>query len=204
MRRAGCLRHQVLVEHLLEAARQELASVVSVQGADHASGGGAMGARHGVELGDEPAHELGRLALLLHEVEELEPRVVVHQDEDPLVAPVGGVLERADDVGVHQAPSVRRLVARPAVGEARAVGLGAGVALEVVSLGERGRCVGGERGEAPQVLEADVQPAMQHLGHLVGGQGTEVRRGVRAVHAGAVVPFESTWRAARRLSRALA
>ena len=49
--------------------------------------------------------------------------------------------------------------------------------------------------EAFEVVEADVESSMQHLRDLVGREGVEMRRGVRAVNARGVFTFQGARRA---------
>ena len=79
-----------------------------MQSADHAHRrrGVQVGLR--VEGGDELADALGCVGLAPEEVDELEARVVVRQDERVLEVPERRPLEWPYDVGVHEAPGVRR------------------------------------------------------------------------------------------------
>ena len=153
VRWAGRLRHQLRVQELGEFSRQELAGVVGVQGSDYAHGGGRVAAGVRVHGGNERPDLVGRLRLGLEKVHELEPGVVVHEYQSVLVAAEERSHERADDVRVHQSSSVRRLVLRVRVGEARGVGLRADGARQTPRCSD---VLGGVRGafaEPPQVIE---------------------------------------------------
>ena len=76
------------------------------------------------------------------------------------------------------------------VRQVRAVGLSTVSARKVLRASDARRRVGREPREALEMIEADVEPSMQHLCNLVGREGVEVGRGVRAVDTGGVLSFQ--------------
>eukprot|EP00966_Prymnesium_polylepis_P314702 7271751-Prymnesium_polylepis.2 len=103
---ASALIHEILVQQVVELAREKLACVIRVKAAHHAHGSWGVSAGIGVDRGDESADASGCVRLTTQEVDKFEPSVVVHQDERVLVVADRGWLEGANDVGVYQTTSV--------------------------------------------------------------------------------------------------
>ena len=101
--RAGRLRHELVVKQLSELTRQKLTRVVRVERAHDADRRRRSRAGVRVHRGDEGADAVWRFRFGLEEVHELEPCVIVYQDERVLVAAEERRREGAHDVGVHKA-----------------------------------------------------------------------------------------------------
>jgi hypothetical protein len=98
------------VQKLLELARQELSRIVSVKRSDDANRLGRVAAELRVQDGNHAPDLRECLRLASHEPNELEARVVVHDDKSVSEAADSAGLERAHDVHVEQSTDMRRFV----------------------------------------------------------------------------------------------
>ena len=163
-----------------------------------------MRVHFGVERGNKTSHQGRRVAFALHEIDELETGVIVHEHEHIPVLAVSRKIEGTHDVGVDETTRMARPVdAGRSVRQVCAVRLGTVGTGQILGARDSRGSVRRELRESLEVIEADVETSVQHLGDLVGSEGVEVRGGVRAVDAVGVLPFQGAWGTPLWLDRSL-
>ena len=161
------------VEELGELARQVFTCVITVKGAEGTDGMVAVPAGKRVESGDKLANSSDSLGLSLEEVNELEPGVIIYDNEEILEVAVSGAPKGAGYVSVHESTGVRGLILGARVAQVSGVGLNAvptrgwGSATHVL------RYVCRILGQAPEALRADVVSTVEQLGGLIRRQVSE-------------------------------
>eukprot|EP00965_Chrysotila_dentata_P098680 3262578-Pleurochrysis_carterae.AAC.1 len=133
-------------EEFLELRGQELARIVRVKRTDDLPWLVGVFVDERSEGSDEAFYICGSFCFSPHRVGGFEPCVIIHEDQHVLEIGVLCAHERAGDISVNEATSVRWSVSLSFVGEFNSVGLGARGASVETAGSKRRRRIGCERG----------------------------------------------------------